>query len=299
MHSYAQVPRCVIGDESLEILFATRSPADADGSFVSRIGSVKVSIQEPTRVLSVSSHPVLDLGEVGAFDEFGVMPGCVIQIGGTDYLYYTGWSRPLDAPYRTFIGLAARSHRRDTFSRHFKAPLLGPTENEPILCNGPFVLEANGKLHMWYASALRWIEHNGRTECEYRIVHAASDDGLNWNRDGVFIVPQRFENECQNAPTVIQIGDRFHMWFCCRETLGFREKGRGYRLGYAWSENLVEWHRDDAWAGLNGPTQNWDNEMQCYPGVYQVGEQLLMYYSGNYFGRDGFGCAMSTASAIS
>ncbi|MCP4507735.1 MAG: glucosyl hydrolase, partial [Fuerstiella sp.] len=140
MNSHAQVPRLIERQAELEILFATRSrPAD-DATFVSRIGSVRVHRQDPTRIIYVSPDPVLDVGGPGQFDEFGVMPGCVVSHGGRERLYYTGWSRPDDAPYQTFIGLAERD-KDGRFLRRTKRPVLGLTPAEPILCNGPFIIE--------------------------------------------------------------------------------------------------------------------------------------------------------------
>ena len=290
MNSHAQVPRLIEREAELEILFATRSrPAD-DATFVSRIGSVRVDRRDPTRVVSVCPEPVFDVGGRGQFDEFGVMPGCVVSHGQRERLYYTGWSRPDDAPYQTFIGLAERD-RNGTFLRRKEGPVLGPTPNEPILCNGPFIVESAGLMHMFYASAIRWIDHGGRHECEYRIAHATSTDGLDWDRDGRFIIPTMLANECQNAPTVVEFDSRFHMWFCYREALDFRNSARGYRLAYAWSEDLLTWHRDDVSPCLIGPADAWEQEMQCYPGVYLVDNKWWMFYCGNYFGRSGFGCA--------
>ncbi len=290
MNSHAQVPRLIERQAELEILFATRSrPAD-DATFVSRIGSVRVHRQDPTRIIYVSPDPVLDVGGPGQFDEFGVMPGCVVSHGGRERLYYTGWSRPDDAPYQTFIGLAERD-KDGRFLRRTKRPVLGLTPAEPILCNGPFIIESAGLMHMFYASALRWIGHGDRQECEYRIAHATSTDGINWERNGRFIVPTRLQNECQNAPTVAEFNGRFHMWFCYREALNFRNKTRGYRLACAWSEDLTTWHRDSSSTCLIGQAEEWEQEMQCYPGVYQVDNKWWMFYCGNYFGRSGFGCA--------
>ena len=290
MDSYAQVPRVLPHATRLEILFATRSPQGVDGQFISRIGSVTVDRNNPTSVRSVSSQPVLDVGETGAFDEFGVMPGCVIRRGDEDWLYYTGWSRPADAPYQTTIGLARR--RGDGhFFRHGSAPVLGVTPDEPILCNGPFIIEADDRLQMFYASALRWIDHQGRKECEYRIACATSVDGIHWDRDGRFIVPVQLTNECQNAPTVAFIAGRYHMWFCYREAVDFRNSGRGYRLAYAWSDDLQTWHRDSGSVSLTGADGEWEREMQCYPGVCNIDDRWLMFYCGNYFGQSGFGCA--------
>ena len=93
-------------------------------------------------------------------------------------------------------------------------------------------------------------------------------------------------------PSVLRVGSRFHMWFCYRHGLDFRNPARGYRIGHAWSDDLRSWIRDDEAGELSPSVQGWDSEMVCYPCVFELDGRTLMLYSGNYFGRDGFGYAV-------
>ena len=83
------------------------------------------------------------------------------------------------------------------------------------------------------------------------------------------------------------------MFFCYREATGFREmKDRGYKIGYAFSENLKNWIRDDENAGIYTSDDDWDSEMLCYPHVFNCDDKIYMLYNGNEFGRLGFGLAI-------
>ena len=54
-------------------------------------------------------------------------------------------------------------------------------------------------------------------------------------------------------PSVIEISGRYHMFFCYRESFDFRKsKGRGYRIGHAWSDDMCNWTRDDGDSMLEG-----------------------------------------------
>jgi hypothetical protein len=81
------------------------------------------------------------------------------------------------------------------------------------------------------------------------------------------------------------------MWFCYRHGVAFRNAERGYRIGFAWSEDLVTWHRDDELGALPVSAEGWDSEMVCYPSIVVDGDRTYMFYSGNGFGRVGFGYA--------
>jgi sucrose-6-phosphate hydrolase SacC (GH32 family) len=148
---------------------------------------------------------------------------------------------------------------------------------------------------MWYIFGARWIhdELNQKKERIYKIGHALSSDNINWLKDEQEIIPNRIgEDECQALPTAILIGDTYHMYFCYRYATDFRDnKDRAYRMGYAYSKDLIHWTRNDSLAGIDVSESGWDSEMQCYPHIFKVDDNIYMLYNGNEFGRLGFGLA--------
>jgi hypothetical protein len=82
------------------------------------------------------------------------------------------------------------------------------------------------------------------------------------------------------------------MFFCYRYSNDYRNKTRGYRIGYASSENLIDWRRDDDKVGIDISENGWDSEMQSYPHVFEMDGQIYMFYLGNQVGREGFGLAV-------
>lgn len=81
------------------------------------------------------------------------------------------------------------------------------------------------------------------------------------------------------------------MYFSYRHTLEFKEHGRGYRIGYACSRDLLTWTRDDAKAGIEISEDGWDSESISYPHVFELDGSTYMYYQGNEVGKSGFGLA--------
>ncbi len=63
-------------------------------------------------------------------------------------------------------------------------------------------------------------------------------------------------------------------------------------MGYAFSEDLNNWTRDDEKAGIKLSSSGWDSEMQAYPFVEKTGEKIYLFYNGNEFGKYGFGYAI-------
>jgi predicted GH43/DUF377 family glycosyl hydrolase len=292
MYTHAQNPSVLELEDRLRVYFACRPKMDEAGNVASVTTFVDVSKDDPSKVLYVHDKPILELGEIGTFDQFGVMPGSVLRNGTDVWLYYVGWIRCIGVPYNHAIGLAISQNNGFAFRRYGKGPLFGKAPKEPFLQNSPFVFKQDDNFHMWYSSGINWLENMKHVESIYVLMHATSRDGVNWVRDGEPCMEYKLEHECQTNPIVIRIDNYYHMWFCYRHGIDFRNNERGYRIGYAWSQDLIEWHRDDDLGALQPSKTGWDSNMVCYPCVVEVNDNIYMFYSGNYFGRDGFGYAI-------
>jgi predicted GH43/DUF377 family glycosyl hydrolase len=292
MQEQAQNPYVVVLDDVIRVYFNCRPRKDKDGKSTSFAGFVDLDRKDFSTIVGISSQPILPLGKKGEFDEFGVMAGAVTRIGEEYYLYYVGWTRMLSVPYNWSIGLAKSRDGGVTFSRYGRGPILGATNEEPYLQAGcSTILNIDGVYHLWYSSGIAWIETKQKPESVYQIMHASSTDGIHWNRDGRPIIAPVVDDESQASPTLINFNERWHLFFSYRYSVDFRNKDRGYRLGYAWSDDLSVWHRDDAMVGLGVSESGWDSEMICYPHVAEIDGRIYMFYCGNDFGKEGFGVA--------
>jgi hypothetical protein len=247
-------------------------------------------------VIRVSDKPVIALGGLGCFDEHGIFPMNVLRRGDAVYGYTCGWNRRVSVSVDTGIGLAISRDNGLTFDRVGPGPVLSASVHEPFLVCDGFVKIINDVFHMWYVFGTEWktFSNEAAPERTYKIGHATSMDGLEWVKEEARrIIPDRIgADECQALPTVIPIGRRYHMFFCYRESFDFRRaKGRGYRIGHAWTDDLINWTRDDTSPLLEGSPSEWDSDMQCYPHVFECDGKIYLLYNGNEFGRHGFGLA--------
>ncbi|ELY2796328.1 hypothetical protein ACP6QU_000107 [Cronobacter dublinensis] len=291
---FAQSPQTLVFEDYVRIFFSTRE-RDADGSkFVSRVCYVDMdkSLQE---VIRVSPSPVIGPAELGAFDEHGIFPFNVLRHEGKIMAWTTGWNRRVSVSVDTAIGLAISEDKGESFTRIATGPVMAASLHEPHLVGDAFVLHLNGCFHMWYIFGTGWKKQTADAIPDriYKIAHAVSDNGIDWRRDSKTIIESVLsDDECQALPTVIQAGDRYHMVFCFRECFDFRhDAGRGYRLGYAWSQDLQVWHRDDSQVASLSSRDEWDSEMQCYPHLFRCDDKVYLLYNGNAFGKEGFGLA--------
>ena len=292
---FAQSPQALVFDDFVRIYFSTRS-RDAAGQYLSQIAFVEVD-RDLRRILRTSTDTVIPLGALGCFDEHGIFPINIVRHAGRVYAYTCGWSRRVAVPVETAIGLAVSADDGVTFQRVGAGPVMAPSLDEPFLVGDPFVVVRGGVWHMWYSFGSSWTEAGASEKGParvYKIAHAHSVDGVAWQRDARMIIADTLgPDECQALPTVIAIDGRWHMYFCYREATDFRaNRHRGYRLGYAVSDDLHQWRRDDARGGLEVSAEGWDSDMLCYPHVFWCGDRACMLYNGNEFGRAGFGVAV-------
>lgn len=63
-------------------------------------------------------------------------------------------------------------------------------------------------------------------------------------------------------------------------------------MGYAESDDGMNWVRKDEEIGLDVSDQGWDDQAVCYAAVVDLGGQEYMFYNGNGFGETGFGVAV-------
>ena len=293
MKEYAQCTSTVIFDNFIRIYFSCRPYKDSDGEAISRTAFIDVDKNDLTKIVNIAKEPILPLGKLGTFDQHAVYPTCVMKYNDEFLLYYAGWYRCRSVPFNTSIGIA-KSTDGVTFHRLGDGPLIAPNISEPFVISGPKVRIFNNKWYMYYLAGTEWIATEGKPEIIYKIKMATSDDGVNWNRVNKNIISDILEpEECQAGPDVFYNNGMYHMYFAYRYGLDFRNKTRGYRIGYAYSYDLFNWTRDDENVGIHYSEFGWDSEMHHYPHVFKHNEKLYMLYNGNYFGKFGFGLAVA------
>jgi predicted GH43/DUF377 family glycosyl hydrolase len=291
---FSQSPQALVKSDRVRVYFATRE-RDKVGKYLSHIAFVDFD-KCMRKIIDVSNHIVIELGKLGCFDEHGIFPMNVLRDGERVLAYTTGWNRKVSVSADASIGLAISHDDGSTFQKHGNGPILTAALNEPFLIGDAFVAVYGGRYHMWYIYGTRWKKF-GEADLPdrvYKIAHATSEDGINWHRDGRQVIADRLNaDECQALPTVFYLNGMYHMYFCYRQAYGFREQSNNaYRIGYAYSNDLNNWNRDDAKSGIGVSEAGWDSQMQCYPHVFQSEGKVYMLYNGNEFGRFGFGLAV-------
>lgn len=293
LREFAQAPSTLVFDDFVRVYFSCRPPADENGQYVSYSAFVDLDRADLFKVRRVSNQPIIGLGGLGEFDEFGTYPVSVIRNGVEIIAFYAGWTRCESVPFNVAIGMAISKDHGETFFKLGPGPVLSYSQDEPFVLSGPKIRRFSGIWYLWYIAGRKWKVVKGKAEPVYKIRMATSRDGINWEKVNRDLIDSRVEeDEAQASPDVFYANGKYHMFFCYRYSSDYRGKENGYRIGYASSINLIDWVRDDSKAGIDVSEEGWDSEMISYPHVFELDGKIFMAYLGNQVGRHGFGLAV-------
>ena len=283
--THAMMP-CVhrLDEDNFLIFF---SPRDAHNQ--SRPASVKLNMQTMT-FSGLSPEPLLELGDLGAFDDSGIMPTSLVRQGELLYMYYNGWTLGKKIPFWSFNSVAVSKDNGATFAKLSQSPLvLFRDDVDPYSTFAPFVICEAGIWRMWYVSCTKWTYEQQKPKHYYHIKYAESNDGIHWERQGKVCIDFSSEHEYAIArPMVIKEQGIYKMWYSYRATASVAT----YRVGYAESRDGLDWKRMDNQVKLDTSASGWDSEMVCYAYVFDHRRERYMLYNGNGYGKTGLGLAI-------
>lgn len=297
IQEFSQTPNTLEFDDFIRIYFTTRMNKDKNGRLKSLIAYADYDKNNLFQPINISSKPVLELGDRGHFDEFGTYLFAPLRIDENKiYSYYVGMTATESVPINSSIGLAISYDNGNTFKKIGVGPVLSHSLHEPFLVSSHKIRRYNNLFYLFYITGYKWATQNNVSEPVYKIRLATSEDGINWSKLNRNIIPDKIgELEAQACPDIFYKNGKYHMFFCYRGAFDYRHnKKNSYRIGYAYSHNLLDWERNDKLAGIDISPEDsaFDNEMVAYPHVFELNNNIYMLYVGNEVGRFGIGLAV-------
>ena len=257
-----------------------------------RIGFVDVFAANPSKIKFVSPDPILDIGLAGAFDDNGVVPVSVIRVKDKVYLYYIGFQVGVKVPYYMFCGLAISDDGGASFNRLKKTPILDRNGDELYArcgCNVVY-LPSEKIFRMWYIGSVLegWTTNfEGKKVPLYKMKTTFSNDGITWDENSFDCMDFINNNEHGfGRPSVFEHKCKLKMYY------SIRNYTHGYDIGFAESNDGLNWQRKDNQSGINTSKAGWDSKNISYPCVITCEYGTYLFYNGNDYGKTGFGYAV-------
>lgn len=286
--SHAQVPVVDLLEDRIRVYYSTR-----DVSGRSNVSYIEVEKNNPEKIIYEHTAPLFELGNLGSFDDSGIMPSSIITVGNKKYLYYIGWTTRGTVPFQNAVGLAISDDGGKVFKKLSEGPIISVNFIEPYFSGTSFVTFEDDTFKMWYLSCIKWERFDGKPEPIYNIKYAESLDGITWIQTGKVAIELNDDEGGLVSAAVIKEDGKYKMWFGKRKKSDYRNNiTNSYKIGYAESLDGKDWIRKDDNAGIDISNEGWDSEMISYPYVFKSDNRLIMFYNGNGFGKTGFGYAV-------
>ena len=278
----------ILNDKVWRIYFSTRTK-----DVVSYPYYIDVEAGHLEKKLDVPNVPLFEPGKRGMFDDTGITMTSIVSIDEhRKYLYYCGWNKKITVSYSLSIGCVEVIDNKE-YRKVSDGPIMERSIHDPIAVSAPMVVKDGSVFHMWYISFLSWDKFGEKYEPIYVVKHATSEDGLDWKCNDHICIDAQYPGEAIGRPWVIKDGNMFRMWFSTRGIENYRTKnGQHYMIGYAESEDGINWTRQPDKFDFKTSASGWDSEMLEYASVKKVDNKYYMIYNGNEFGKTGFGYAI-------
>lgn len=249
-----------------------------------RLGYVDVNPDNPSEIIDYSKEPLLDIGRTGYFDENGVVSTAILEDSGKIYIYYCGYQKQVNYPYSVLAGVAISEDGGYSFSKMKETPLLERTDGEMFLRTGVGIYKFGDIYRLYYASGNDWISVKNKLVPKYSFKYIDSNSPISFDGKSNALFPLENEEFGMTSPQIFACEGGYDMIYSLRTT-------DGYGMGYAFSQDGINFIRNDKVMSFKRPVGAFDSEMVCYGKCYKHGERTYLFYSGNHYGMDGIGWA--------
>ena len=229
-------------------------------------------------------QPLFSFGPKDSYYSHGVSPCCFYKVKNVLYLLFMGWHVPKNQHWEGQIG-RLKVEKNGSLAYEDKNPILPKNTEDPISLSYPFIWKKSESEYLiWYGSTISWDCGNG--EMLHIIKGASSKDGVHWDSNNSALQYSIGKLQAFSRPTIIKKNRYLEMWFSYR-----KNKNTKYRIGYAYTKNYKDWTIRNEIVGIDVSKNGWDDDMVCYPYVFEHQGAKYMLYNGNGFGKTGIGIA--------
>ena len=240
-----------------------------------------------------STKPVLDLGEMGSWDDYFLDTPEIIEDSSGFKLYYFGDTDNFSAG--SAIGVATSTDLIN-WTRAAENPIIGPGNEgdwDGLFIESPTVTFSDGTYYMLYSGI--------DTTWSVRIGLATSPDGINWTKyAGNPVIDVGVNTSWEGfgvaTPSILKTDTGFEMWYCGVSFQDILDNNQvdTIKIGYATSSDAMNWVKHASNPILNTyspPYTHYENYGPWTPDViyWPDSSKYYMWYETGY----GFGMASS------
>lgn len=208
-----------------------------------------------------------------SYDIEGSRFGCVVENGGTIYMYYVG----IDASYDWRICLQTSTDGGRTFTK--QGIVLDFNDVDEKSVSDPSVVIENGVWYMIYTGwdGLTSPANNNPGESKIGIKLATSNDGITWTKTDTILVPLgaggTFDDNNVEGGELRKYGDTWIIMYNAND-------GTTWSIGLAYSETIDAAFTKYPFKYFQVAASGWDATAVAVPMIFNFGNKEVMYYQG-------------------
>ena len=248
-----------------------------DNQNKSRIGRFIYNLKNDL-IVDISSNPVIELGILGSFDEYGTSYPALAN----GNLFYTGWSKGNSVPFYNQLGLA-EINGNEYYERKQRLPIFINGDNESIGVGSVFPFISGDEFFLFYTSFKSW----NLDEPEKHIYTTSLANISEINNNLIFKKHSIFRSDTkkinQSKCAIINLNNIYIAWVCIKYSPS------NYKIVCYESTDLLNWQASPDLDLHFNNLPSWCNESQSYPNIFLYDDKIYMFFAGNEYGNKGFG----------
>lgn len=244
----------------------------------SRLGRVAFEVGEwGVELGRIDPTPVLEVGDPNSFYADGVSYPWVFEWLGRECLLFTGWKRS-GKGFLNSVGIAFRSTQREAWK----------VDQHPLFPDHPL---GTGSSCFWMSpdgprlvvtSFTGWSPFKDREIPNYELRWAYPSSRNRWRLDEVVQGLGPKDSKAVARPCISRVADRLVGTCSVREGNRYRIEGGEWLDGAFRSTQVLRFCAQG---------DGWESDSVEYGFLAQIGDQVVVFYSGNDFGKSGMGAA--------
>lgn len=280
--THALVPSpLVLNDETVRVYCSF-----VDEDFRGRIGYVDVRlIDTHPEVIRVSEKPVLDLGLISTFSQYGVGMGTFWPNHPEGDLYFVGFDRPPGFKFKAFSGRAHYDPVKMTHVHSQHEPLFGSSYGGETIVGVHDIFEFENLMHALISIGSGFEKINGKDFPKYQVHLASGKDlkSLKISKEPIIKAIQPVYRI--GRPRIYKTEKGLEILVTAGDLSG------NYLPRAFYSKDLVSWEEGSCESFVTSVVDGFDDLHQCYLSRFNLNKTEYIVYNGNAMGINGFGIA--------
>ena len=251
---------------------------------------LEASLNDPLKIVDYSRESILELGEIGSFDEHGIVPTYIQDFGKTQYLHYAGYQKSKSAPFLIFSGKAVSNNYGKSWDKLSNTPYLDRNNSNTCFRVIHTIVNFEGKDFYFFGGGSTWVRIEKRLVPMYDIKLLIREKNSSPKSVEKTVIPLNGLRRI-GRPNIYTRKRGFGMFLSTQSFEG------QYRIAHTFSHDLLNWESDLVPVNIkNLPISC--SEMTAYPNILMGEAVSYLFFNGNKMGLDGIHVATITTSDL-